>query len=76
MPLGKLDLDLFGLGFQHTRDVFFNKLKVNIYGGGKKNIAVSIRVELRAAFQIKTIARYNKGKQELSYMCREYCGIC
>lgn len=36
MPIGKLDLDLFGLGFQHTRDVFFSKLKVNIYGGGKK----------------------------------------
>lgn len=32
MSFGKLDLALSGLGSQHTRDIFFNKLKVNTYG--------------------------------------------
>lgn len=51
-------------GLHHPRDIFFNKLKVNVYGW-IKDITASRCVGLRAAFQIKNIVQYNKTRNEL-----------
>lgn len=63
----KWHLALSGLGFQHTRDIFFNKLKANTYGLKKKKkggITASRYVELRADEQISILRRIKENKKQ------------
>lgn len=69
LEAGRIAILQTGLRFQdfrfhRPRDIFFNKLKVNVHGW-IKDITASRHVGLRAAFHIKNVVQYNKTRDEL-----------